>query len=243
MQKALHMRSSAPKDEKSTPPSAAHSASVLADNELLSFYSCLNALINYTARTLGLELYGVKPAIDAPSEQERTAASRILDIVWERPYLIGDYVSENPDDLPAYLLNTIAPWRHALRDIFICLEQDWHRITAINADCIFEVASLGTPIETLVGKMPALAILTLLPYKGRLVCDGRVVHLSNKTKLGASNVIDNQIAQASQHPLITTPAELISYTTTLPATHNVITSFCNVLALHPKPIKPLNTQP
>lgn len=211
-------------------PERAMRAAIDPETEL--FYYCLNHLVTYVGSELKLSLGKKKrPAIDSIDLAERQAATRILDALWEHPELVKAYVTTNPHRLSPEKLNIIAPWQFALRDIFVCLEHSYKTITCVNDERIFEVGSLRTPIENMVGPMPAMAILTLLPYKGRLVCDGRIVHISNTTCMGASAIIDKQLAYASEHPLITTPAELAAYSAKLPANHNVISSFCQVVAL------------
>lgn len=186
--------------------------------EVDTFYTCLNYLIAYTARHLastGSPAYTgtfEQPAINAPTIEERDEASRILNELWEQPSIISTYCEQNPDQLADGLLEIMRPWAFALTGIFTCVESSYRKVMCVSDDCIFEVSSLMTPIEELIGPMPALAILTLLPYKGHIVCDGRVVHISNKMRTGGRGFIDQQIAKASQQPLISTPAQLLAYT-------------------------------
>lgn len=182
-----------------------------SNTDVKAFYTCLNALIGYVSAALEMGAPGIQPLIDAHEEQRRTLATRVLDLIWEHPTIVRDYVELNPDKLAPWQLNIIAPWEHALCDVFLCLENDYGTITCANSERLFEVGSLATPIETLVGNMPAMAILTLLPYQGRLVCDGRVTHISNHPRQEAAALIDSQLARAGELPLIRTPAELVAY--------------------------------
>lgn len=197
------------------------------------FYACLNSLISYAADSSKFHLEA-RPAINSANPREQMAATQMLDLIWEHPSLVKEYLDANPDNLTQEKLSVIEPWQYALRDIFICLENDYRHITCINDDRIFEVVSLNTPIEELIGPMPALCILTLLPFQGRLVCDGRVVHLSNKMRLGAAPVLEKMLTQASEYPLVQDARGLIDYTQELPPTHNVISHFCNVLGYTPQ---------
>lgn len=191
------------------------------------FYQCLTSLIDYGAEHLEEPLL-CRPSITSNDARKQAAASRVLEYLWSNINLIMHYVQENPDHLTKRQLSTIALWRFALRDVFVCFETDMRHITCINDERIFSVGSLATPIPKLVGNMPALVILTLLPYQGSIVCDGRVIHISNNAKKPI-DYIEQQFELASTQSLVATSGELIDYVRNLPEDRDVVPDFCNAL--------------
>lgn len=182
----------------------------MSPDDIETFYTCLNSLIHYAATKLDLGFDCKDASMSLGGSRERRAACLVLDELWEHPGLVRHYVAENPDRLTRDQLNDIRLWQYALTDIFVCLEKDTRHMVCVS-NRMFEVSALATPFCELVKHMPTVAILTLLPYKGRLVCDGRVVSVVQQTRPRLSAFIDKQMSRATDQPLISTQAQLIDY--------------------------------
>ncbi len=86
------------------------------------------------------------------------------------------YLSTNPDHLPAADLAEIAAWKDAVSGKFIFLRQlkNHHVMIELSEKPrVLLVSGLNQPIqEVLRQPLPAIGETTLLPFRGKIVCDG-----------------------------------------------------------------------
>lgn len=188
------------------------------------FYRCLNALISYVFEQLDI-VFPHHPLITAHNIDELDCASYVLDNIWDNPSIIRNFVRDNPCRLTPQQLGYVSLWRFALRDIFICFESSNDTILACNTERIFVVSSLLQPITHLIGPMPAMASLVLLPFQNRIVCDGRIKYVGRSTTKDLPLVVEHFMHPAADLPFISAPEDLISYRQTLPKNHDITAEF------------------
>lgn len=145
-------------------------------DEAQLFHRLYPSFIGFVAGQLG-GVAGIRDAntFRAASNEARTEArDRMLDNI----ALIDDFVEENPDRLSERKLSHVSLWRHFVRGRFV-VERDLRNYTVLLDDGrpagAYAVLGLTTEIvEMLSVPMPALVEAVLLPWKGRVVCDGLI---------------------------------------------------------------------
>lgn len=89
---------------------------------------------------------------------------------------IEAYLSANPDHLPAADLAEIAAWKDVIDGKFLFLRQlkNHHVMIELSKKPrIFLVLGLTQPLEAILRQpLPAIGETTLLPFRGKIVCDG-----------------------------------------------------------------------
>ncbi|MCX5646838.1 MAG: hypothetical protein NTZ17_19495 [Phycisphaerae bacterium] len=138
------------------------------------FLSLYQHLISFAAGRLG----GVKGAVDfasfqkASAEAKAQARDRLLDNI----ALIDAFVEENPDKFRETDLAPVVLWRHFVRGCFV-IERDLATYTVFLAEKepVRAYGVLGITnefIEMLPYPLPMMVRAVLLPWKGRIICDG-----------------------------------------------------------------------
>ncbi len=91
---------------------------------------------------------------------------------------IAAYLKADPDRLPASELAEVAAWKDAVTGRFIFLRQLKKHLIVIETEeqaRVFGVLGLHTLIKNLFPvPLPALGECTLLPFRGKIVCDGMI---------------------------------------------------------------------
>ena len=180
------------------------------------FYSTINALLVYANARLGV----VDPALlrerpDNPCMLFESGG-QVSDELWKHRWLVEDFVRDNPFHLPDRQLEVARPWRYALRDMFCAIAADSDKAIYMNQDRIFAVGALQDDADAHVHTIPSLMLLTLLPFKGGIVTDGKTLHLSPRPHAWALPKIVSQARSLVGQPPIVTADELTAYASAIP---------------------------
>ena len=180
------------------------------------FYSTINALLVYANARLKV----VDPAGLAEREENPCMlfhhGGEVSDALWKHRALVDDFVRENPLALSEEQLAIARPWRHALRDMFTVVSADRDRAVYMNRDRLFVVGASQDDADSHVHNVPSLMLLTLLPFKGGIVTDGKTLHLSPRPHDWALPAIVSQATDLARRPPVTTADELVAYAKTVP---------------------------
>jgi hypothetical protein len=153
---------------------------LLPPEESSLFLALYQHLIGFAAGRLG----GVKGIVDfksfraASSEAKAKARDRLLDNI----ALIDAFVEENPGEFRETDLASVIPWRHFVRGHFV-IERDLANYTIFLTEDepprAYGVLGLTDEFaEMLPYPMPMYVTAVLLPWKGRIICDG-LTRISN----------------------------------------------------------------
>jgi hypothetical protein len=155
-------------------------AMLLPAEEASLFLSLYQHLIGFAAGRLG----GVKGIVDfnsfraASTEAKVEARDRLLDNI----ALIDAFVEENPAEFRERELANVVPWRHFIRGRFT-IERDLANYTVFLSEDepprAYGVLALTDEFaEMLPYPIPMFVTAVLLPWKGRIICDG-LMRISN----------------------------------------------------------------
>jgi hypothetical protein len=147
---------------------------LLPSDEASLFIRLYSELIGFACDRLG-EVDGVRDSEtfrSAPLQAKANARNRLL----ENISLVDRFVREGPLELPREIESIVLKWRHFLRGKFI-LERDLRTHTIFLSQEgppeAYGVVALNSEfVELYRHPLPALADAVLLPWKGRIVCDG-----------------------------------------------------------------------
>ena len=195
----------------------------MSEEDCELFYPTMNKLLIYANERLGV--------VPADKLKERPEGPHMLyehggqiaEELWKNRSLVEDFARDNPAGLSRDVLDCVRPWRHALRDMFVCVDADADRTILMNQDRLFVVGAMQDPADAHVHHIPSLMLLTLLPFKGGIITDGKTIHLSPKPKPEAVPAIAQQMANLCARPLVRTARQLLSYTRTIPDSENRVT--------------------
>ena len=193
------------------------------DDDATLFYDTINALLVYANNRLGI--------VDPSELHERSGApcmlyehgGQVADALWRNRQLVDDFVRDNPLHLPQGHLDCARPWRWALRDMFTVVDANEDRAIYMNQDRLFVVGAMQDPADAHVHHIPSLMLLTLLPFKGGIVTDGKTLHLSPQPAPWALPLITEQIAGLAAQRLIASSRQLANYTQGIPDDENRVT--------------------
>jgi hypothetical protein len=149
---------------------------LLPPEEAALFLSLYPHLIAFAGGRLG----GVEGIVDFPSfraapwKAKGQARDRLLDNIG----LIDAYIEENPDEFRETDLSLVALWRHFVRGDFV-IERDLAQYTVFLTRKApvrgYGVLALTNQfVEMLPYPLPMMVHAVLLPWKGRIVCDGLI---------------------------------------------------------------------
>lgn len=187
------------------------------------FYSTMNALLVYANE----RLHVVAPE----SLRERPEnpvmlyenGGQVSEELWKHRALVDDFVRDNPLGLSERQLSVARPWRHALRDMFTVVDADEDRAIYMNDERLFVVGASQDPADAHVHHIPSLMLLTLLPFKGGIVTDGKTLHLSPEPVPWALPLIARQVAEAAGYRPVSTSRQLVAYAREIPDDENRLT--------------------
>lgn len=102
--------------------------------------------------------------------------------VYDHPEVIDQFATENPLRLPESDLETVRGWKHVVRGRFYALRQLKTYAVLLSDDKpmrAYGVLALNDTLEAMVGRPMPFALQTaLLPFDGRIICDGLVAPYS-----------------------------------------------------------------
>ena len=187
------------------------------------FYSTINALLVYANERLRV--------IEPERLHERPGAplmlyahgGQVAEELWKNRQIVDDFVRDRPSGLSDAQLECAAQWRHALRDTFTVVDADADRALFMNRDRLFVVGASQDPADSHVHHIPSLMLLTLLPFKGGIVTDGKTLHLSQRPQPWAVPLICEEVALLAGQRPIATAAQLLAYTRDIPDDENRLT--------------------
>lgn len=174
------------------------------------FYESLDALISYA--NASLHVSGAQGlSMRSPDRRLLDETSRVLDALWGHRELVDSFVAENPWRLDERHLETVRPWRHALTGIYVCVDAQPDSALYLGDGRVFAVRPLISPADAGIRTTPCLVALTLLPFDGEVVTDGRIRHLSDAMGPNGAALLAGQLASATARGVIATDAELVAY--------------------------------
>lgn len=187
------------------------------------FYSTMNALLVYANERLHVirpERVHERP--DTPL-MLYTHGGQVAEELWKNRRIVEDFVSGNPAGLSDEQLECASQWRHALRDMFTVVDADADRAIFMNRDRLFVVGASQDPADSHVHHIPSLMLLTLLPFRGGILTDGKTLHLSQEPQPWAVPYIAEQLAELASRRPVATAAQLLAYTRGIPDDENRVT--------------------
>ena len=195
----------------------------MSDKDARLFYATMNALLVYTNQ----RLHVVNPDALNPRpgnpDMLYTNGGRVSETLWKNRFLIDEFVRDNPLGVSQAQLELAHSWRHALRDMFTVIDADENRALYMNDDRIFVVGASQDPADAHVHHIPSLMLLTLVPFKGGIVTDGKTLHLAPQPAPWAIPAIGEKIAELAAHRLIATSHQLEAYARDVPDGENRLT--------------------
>lgn len=192
----------------------------MSEKDARLFYSTMNALLVYTnARLHVVAPERLRERPGAPDMLYENGG-QVAEALWQHRALVDDFVRENPLGLTERQLATARPWRHALRDTFTCVDANEDRAVYMNRDRLFVVGASQDPADAHVHHIPSLMLLTLVPFKGGIVTDGKTLHLSQRPQPWAVPLIAEEVAVLAGRRPIASATQLLAYTRSIPDDEN-----------------------
>jgi len=148
---------------------------ILPPEEKTLFFNLYPALIGFAANRLG----GVAGVIDAQSFRRADMDARLQarDALLDHISLIREFVELNPDGFREQELGLAVQWERFIRGNFI-VERNLKDFTIFmeekNPPKVYGVLSLSDELIDLLPPLPTYVLAVLLPWKGKIVCDGLI---------------------------------------------------------------------
>ena len=172
----------------------------------MRFDMTLQRMLEFTNANLGSCIYFVPPIATA---EDVKRAGRIAFDLWESPKMIDSFLERygNVPELPGVDHDTVREWRHALRGPFFIQKAAGNTAELLYDETIFEVHSMNRMWEDLVPYQPDLIYTTLIPFDGKIVCDGFVLHHESNVQGSGVQRLQRTRATARKKGIVTTAAE------------------------------------
>lgn len=179
--------------------------------ETADFRRLMGALLRFVRDVLGITS---AKADDELARQD--AASDALNALWGNRQLIDEFVRLNPEELSREELEAVRLWRHAVAGRFVVTDAEGGLMALVTAGAregprLILANLLERKTEDVFRELPCLAELALLPYRGRIVTDGRIKRVSSIVMPGGHELIKHRLRLAMKSPPITTAKELIEF--------------------------------
>jgi hypothetical protein len=154
---------------------------LLPPEDAALFLSLYKHLLGFVAGRLG----GVEGVVDFASFQKASMEAKVevRDRFLDNIALADAFVEENPDEFRETDLAPVLLWRHFVRDDFV-VERDLAQYTVFLTEKapVRAYGVLGITdefVDMLPYRLPMMVQAVLLPWKGRIICDGlfRVYHI------------------------------------------------------------------
>ena len=142
-------------------------------------YSTLNELLTYANARLGI-VKDVPIRIDGDDLERKHDAARVGEMLWRNRWLIDEFVDHDPAGLGPERLALAAQWRHAVRATLTVMAADCDYVLYMGDDALFVVGAMESGADFAVHSLPSLALVTLLPFRGGIVVDGKIIRLSDE---------------------------------------------------------------
>lgn len=187
------------------------------------FYSTMNALLVYANEQLHVvapERLRERPENPVMLYEN---GGQVSEELWKHRELVDDFVGDNPLGLSERQLAVARPWRHALRDMFTAVDANEDRALYMNEDRLFVVGAAQDPADAHVHHIPSLMLLTLLPFKGGIVTDGKTLHLSPQPAPWAVPLIARQVVEVAGRRPVSSARQLTAYAREIPDDENRLT--------------------
>ncbi len=147
---------------------------LIPPEEAARFHTLYPSVIGFVCAMIG----GVEGVVDAETFREAPLQRQVQarDLLLEHSELVSAYVDANPDDFCEQDLGLVLDWKRFLRGRFL-IERDLrpHTVFVTESDPprAFGVLGLHTEILDMIQQsLPAMVDAVLLPWKGRIICDG-----------------------------------------------------------------------
>ena len=142
---------------------------ILDEHSSYDFFDTMDSLLYYVNRK-----FDVVPDFDmeVTSALDETKAALIARTLWENSAVVEQFCSENPDHLPARLIDDARNWEYALMDVFTVVRYQDGKAVLMNDAGVFAVSGLTIDIDDVIGPAPAHVETTLVPYRGGVFYDG-----------------------------------------------------------------------
>jgi len=176
----------------------------LSFDESSLFYSLYFILLRFANQKLKISTKCFcEPGEDITSESLSKEALAVRDALFAHRELIDEFVKENSDQLPADALEIVASWKHAVLGKFYIFRYLTNYTIFLTADGsshkAFGVLGLADPLEEIFGpNLPLLVEATLLPFEGKIICDGLVSGYNITFGGGVKKRLNEEYKQAKE---------------------------------------------
>lgn len=191
-----------------------------APEEAELFYRSLSGLLTYANGKLGV-VSAESITLHTRDGAQQANGARVSERLWLNRSLVDDYVKENPYHVDDEELETVSPWRHALRDVFIAVDAHEEHALYMNGDALFCVNRLQARANRSVRAVPSLALLTLLPFKGVVVTDTKFIRLRQSMDEIESSEVFETARTLAQKGVVSRAEQLVAYSSALPDENRV----------------------
>ena len=179
--------------------------------EAYGFRRLMGALLRFSQDDLGITSAAVEDAL-----ARKDAASDVLDALWENLWVLDEFVRFNPEGMDQAELDAARLWRYAITGHFVVTDAEDGLMALVTPGTrerprLILANLLERRAEDVFRELPCLAELTLLPYHGRIVTDGRIKRISSAVMPGGHELIKQRLRLAMKSPPITTAEELIEF--------------------------------
>jgi hypothetical protein len=147
---------------------------LIQPEEAAWFHTLYSLVIGFVCAQIG----GVEGVVDAETFREAPLPRKMQarDLLLEHSDLVSAYVQANPDDVRELDLGLVLDWKRFVRGRFV-IERDLRQYTVFLTEGdpprAFGVLGLQNEILDMIAPpLPAMVDAVLLPWKGRIICDG-----------------------------------------------------------------------
>jgi len=153
---------------------------LLPSEEAAQFHSLYPSLIGFVCARVG----GVDGVTNAETFRKARVETKgqARDLLYDNIELISAYIEQNPEGFCGLDLGLVSDWRRFLRGRFLIERQLRKHTVFMTQDDpprAYGVVGLNTEIPDMLPQpLPAIVEAVLLPWKGRIVCDG-LLHCYN----------------------------------------------------------------
>lgn len=193
---------------------ACHRASGLPPDQVALFDESMDALLAFAGERLGWHR-PTPPSMHVRDWENLDASGRLLDEVWARRALLDELLASEQPRLDEAHVAVLQGWRHAVRGAFVCVRAFESHALYLGVEPgderAFVVRGLRGPACAHVRATPSLVALTLLPFAGHIVTDGRVTHLSDELRPGMEAEVARMLEEALARDAVETADQLVAY--------------------------------
>ena len=185
----------------------------MPDEDAELFYSTYGSLLAYANERLGVVERG-RPLVQCDDKVHRLTplGGHVSEALWAgHRSLVDDFVERNPYGLASEQLEVVRPWRWAVRDQFVCMGASADYVLLMNDDRAFAMGAMQDDAYDHVHAVPSLLLLTLLPFKRGIVCDGKTIFLCDKCREDAEEYFADQLHYLASRKVVSWAWQLEEY--------------------------------